>query len=100
MYDTISTKLKDQSWTDTQDAEFLEVLREIEQIINYLSTKIYIMTDYLEQYYTAVHTLIMKMATEDTPTNDSQLSSPTQTSAARDPRVGGNRATRRAAKRK
>jgi len=53
------------------------------------------MTDYLEQYYVAVRALPLFTA-GDIPSDDSQSSSPTQTHAARDPRVEGNRATRRA----
>ena len=87
--------MKDQTWTEAQDADLLEALRGTEEIVTQLSTQIYLMTDYLEQYYVAVRALPLFTA-GDTPSDDSQLSSPTQTDAARDPRVGGNRATRRA----
>lgn len=95
MFETISTKLKDQTWTEAQDADLLEALRGTEEIVTQLSTQIYLMTDYLEQYYVAVRALPLFTA-GDIPSDDSQLSSPTQTDAVRDPRVGGNRATRRA----
>lgn len=95
MFETISKKLTDQTWTDAQDADLIEALRGTEEIITQLSNQIYIMTDYLEQYYVAVRALPLFTA-EDEPDNDSQFSSPTQTTPARDPRVVGNRATRRA----
>jgi len=53
------------------------------------------MSDYMEQYTKAVRDLPLFAGLEDT-LDDSQLASPTQTHATRDPRVSGNRATRRA----
>lgn len=100
MHETISKKLTDKTWTDTQDTELVDALRDVEEIIAYLSAKIYVMTDYLDQYYEAVRTLVFELATGNSPDNDIELSNPTQTEAARDPRVVGNRATRRKAKRK
>ena len=100
MHETISKKLTDKTWSDAQDPELVEALRDVEEIISYLSAKIYVMTDYLEQYYEAVRTLVFELATGNSPDNDIELSSPTQTNAARDPRVVGNRAARRKAKRK
>lgn len=96
MHETISKKLTDKTWSDTQDPELVDALRDVEEIIAYLSAKIYVMTDYLDQYYEAVRTLVFELATGNSPDNDIELSSPTQTDAARDPRVVGNRATRRA----
>ena len=95
MFETISTKLTDKTWTDTQDPDLLEALRGTQEIITQLSTQIYVMTDYLEQYYVAIRALPLFTA-EDVPSNDSQSASPTQTRVARDPSVIGNRATRRA----
>lgn len=91
--------MTDKTWTDAQDADLIEALSNTQEIITQLSNQIYIMTDYLEQYYVAIRALPLFTAS-DNPDDDSQSSSPTQTNAARDPRVEGNRATRRKANRK
>ena len=94
-FETISKKLTDKTWSDAQDADLIEALSNTQEIITQLSNQIYIMTDYLEQYYVAIRALPLFTA-GDEPADDIELSSPTQTNAARDPRVVGNRATRRA----
>jgi hypothetical protein len=94
-FETISKKLTDQTWSDAQDADFIEALRNTQEVITQLSTTIYVMSDYMEQYTKAVRDLPLFALSEDA-LDDSQLASPTQTDAARDPRVTGNRATRRA----
>ncbi len=99
MFETISKKLTDQTWTDAQDADLIEALRGTEEIITQLSNQIYIMTDYLEQYYVAVRALPLFTA-GDEPNSDSQSASPTQTAPTRGDlpphKSEGNRATRRA----
>ena len=94
-FETISKKLTEQTWIDSQDADFIEALRNTQDIIGELSTTIYVMSDYMEQYTKAVRDLPLFAGLEDT-LDDSQLAHPTQTDAARDPRTAGNRATRRA----
>ena len=97
-FETISKKLTEQSWIDTQDKDFIEALRNTQDIITQLSTTIYVMSDYMEQYTKAVRDLPLFALSEDA-LDDSQLARPTQTDAddaPRDPRTAGNRATRRA----
>ena len=89
-YETISKKLTEQTWINSQDSDLVEALRNTQDIIGQLSTTIYVMSDYLEQYTQAIRSLPLF--------NDIESASPTQTPPTRDPRVEGNRATRRANK--
>lgn len=87
----LQTKLKDQSWTDTQDPDFISALRVVDLSITELSLTLATMVDYVTQHFQAVSALPIFATAENRP-DDKELTNPTQTA--------GNRATRRAKKRK
>lgn len=91
-FETLQKKLADKTWTDAQDADFIAALKRIENTFQQMGAQIYIFISYFEQYVAAIQASPI-FSSEDIPSNDSQSSNPTQTSA--DP---ANRAERRARK--
>lgn len=83
----LQTKLKDQSWIDTQDKEFINALRVVDLSVTELSVTLATMVDYVTQHFNAVRDLPLFTAV-DVPSNDKTSTPPTQTAP--------NRATRRA----
>lgn len=83
----LQTKLKDQSWTDTQDKDFIDALRVVDLAVTELSLNLATMVDFVTQHFNAVRSLPL-FAAGDVPSDDRVSTQPTQTT--------GNRATRRA----
>lgn len=54
MLETLETKLKDKSWTDTQEKEFINLLEGIGAATHNLATRTYIMADLVDKFYEAV----------------------------------------------
>ena len=88
----IQKKLTDQSWTEQQDPDFIDALKSVDTIFEAMGTQIYIFVSYFEQYVQAVSNSPL-FAANDSQSNDSQSSAPTQT-----PAEPANRAERRAKK--
>ena len=85
-------KLADKTWTDSQDADFIAALNRIENTFQQMGAQIYIFVSYFEQYVAAIQSSPI-FSSGDIPSDDSQSSNPTQTSAE-----PANRAEKRAAK--
>ena len=83
----VQTKLKEQTWIDTQDKEFTEALRVVDLAVTELSLNLATLVDFVTQHFNAVRSLPL-FAAGDVPTDDNVSTLPTQTA--------GNRATRRA----
>lgn len=83
----LQTKLKDQTWIDTQDKDFIEALRVVDLAVTELSLNLATMVDFVTQHFNAVRSLPL-FAAGDSPSDDNVSTLPTQTT--------GNRATRRA----
>ena len=94
LFTTLETKLADKSWTDTQDPEFINVLSGVKNIVQNMSTNIFIMLDYFQQYTEAIYTSPIFAGVEGAQSSDDGKVNPTQTSAA----APANRAEKRAAK--
>lgn len=54
MLETLETKLKDKSWTDTQEEEFIKVLEETTKSVHNLATRTYIMAELIDKFYEAI----------------------------------------------
>ena len=91
-FEILQKKLADKTWTDAQDPEFIVALNRIDDTFQQMGAQIYIFISYFEQYVAAIQGSPI-FATADDQSDDSQSSSPTQTSP--DP---ANRAERRARK--
>lgn len=83
----LQTKLKDQSWIDTQDKDFIEALRVVDLAVTELSLNLATMVDFVTQHFNAVRSLPL-FAAGDNQNDDKEFTPPTQTTP--------NRATRRA----
>lgn len=60
MLGTLETKLNDKSWTDTQDAEFVNLLSETAKSVHNLATRTYILVDLIDTFYDAVFNLFQE----------------------------------------
>lgn len=89
-HQTIQKYLSNKSWTDTQDEELIKSLSKVEAVLSDVTTYLYIMVNYFEQYVHAVQSSPLFVA--PTIEDDGDVS-PTQTSSS------PNRAERRATKR-
>jgi len=88
----LQKKLQDKTWTDTQDPDFIEALKRVENTFQQMAAQIYIFISYFEQYVIAIQASPI-FASGEISSDDSQSSNPTQTPAA-----PANRAEKRAAK--
>lgn len=95
LHETIQKKLQDTKWIEDQDDEFIKALRNTEAALGELSSYLYIMLNYFEQYVEAVKTSPL-FAPDDAPIGNDDVLSPTQTPAS--PLL--NRAERRSKVRK
>lgn len=93
LFTTLETKLSDKTWTDTQDPEFINTLSGIRNIVQNMSTNIFIMLDYFQQYTEAIYSSPLFAGVGEQQSSDDGKVNPTQTSAA-----PANRAEKRAAK--
>ena len=91
-FEILQKKLQDTTWTETQDPEFIKALGRIENTFQQMGAQIYIFISYFEQYVAAIQGSPI-FASDDSPSDGSQSSNPTQTSDD-----SANRAERRARK--
>ena len=54
MLETLESKLKDQSWIEKEDAEFIKVLDDLTKAVHNLAVKTYIMVDLIDTFYEGV----------------------------------------------
>lgn len=89
VHQVLRDKLADKAWIATQDEEFVNYLRMVEQTIHNISAQIYVFVDIFEQYIRAVYAspVFMPPAVPDTPESDDVSEAPTQTSASADASV-------------
>ena len=78
-FEILQKKLADKTWTDAQDPEFIVALNRIDDTFQQMGAQIYIFISYFEQYVAAIQGSPI-FATADDQSDDSQSSSPTQTS--------------------
>lgn len=92
-HQTIQKYLSNKTWTDAQDEELIKSLTKVEAVLSDVTTYLYIMVNYFEQYVHAVQTSPLFVGPEGQTDNDDVSSAnPTQTSPA-----PANREERRAA---
>ena len=79
IFETIQKQLANKTWTEQQDAEFIEALTSVGFLLGDTVTSLLSLVDYFDQYVTAVQGLpVFKMLV---PVNDDNVS-PTQTVSA------------------
>lgn len=93
-FEILQKKLADKTWTDTQDPDFIKALGRIENTLQQMGAQIYIFISYFEQYVAAMQSSPI-FASGDVPSDGSQSSNPTQTSADHSTEQFPNRAERR-----
>lgn len=54
MLETLESKLKDQSWTEKEDAEFIKVLDDLAKTVHNLAIKTYIMAELIDTFYEGI----------------------------------------------
>lgn len=54
MLETLESKLKDQSWTEKEDAEFIKVLDDLAKAVHNLAIKTYIMAELIDTFYEGI----------------------------------------------
>jgi len=70
MLETLETKLKDQSWTDKQDAEIIKALESLVKSVHNLAIKTYFMAELIDKFYEAIVELFDE--DDDTATSEPQ----------------------------
>ena len=97
LFTNLETKLSDKTWTDAQDIEFINVLSGVKNVIQNMSTQMFVMLDLFQQYVDGVYSSpVFAGAIAVQETENGQVR-PTQTSAPAGP-TPANRAEKRAAK--
>ena len=54
MLETLESKLKDQSWIEKEDAEFIKVLDDLAKAVHNLAVKTYIMAELIDTFYEGI----------------------------------------------
>lgn len=54
MLETLETKLKDKSWTDTQEPEFIKATENLTSAVHNLAMRTYVMAELIDKFYEAV----------------------------------------------
>jgi hypothetical protein len=78
LHETIQKKLQDTKWIEDQDDDFIKALRNTDTALAELSSYLYIMLSYFDQYVEAVKTSPL-FAPDDAPIESDDVSGPTQT---------------------
>ena len=84
----ILEQMKDENWKSQQNPEFINAIQRVEATMNELTSYLYILVNYFDQYVDAVKTSPLFGPAPDYTEIDDVSSAPTQTSASRDARVG------------
>jgi hypothetical protein len=80
-FETIQKQLENKSWTEQQDADFIEALTNVGFLLGDTVNSMLSLVDYFDQYVTAVHALPIFQTLAATSNDDV---SPTQTVSAPD----------------
>ena len=80
-FSILQEKLKDTSWTETQEPEFVEALNNVESIFQQLSAQTYLFIDYFTQYVNIIQSSFLFQG-DDNQSDGETYVSPTQTSDA------------------
>ncbi len=78
---SIHNHLENKTWTKKQDPKFIKALTGVEGVFNELSTHLYVMVSYFEQYVDAIHSSPLFAPVVEQDKNDNEYS-PTQTFSA------------------
>lgn len=83
MLETLETKLKDKSWTDTQEEDFVKILEDVSLAVHNLATRTYIMADLIDKFYEATVDLFSDWdaTAKSVQENGNVYPAPTQTAA-------------------
>lgn len=81
LHETIQKKLQDTKWIEDQDDDFIKALSNTDAALAELSSYLYIMLSYFDQYVEAVKTSPL-FAPDDAPVGNDDVSNPTQTPAS------------------
>ena len=84
----IAEQMKDENWKSQQNPEFINAIQRVEATMNELTSYLYILVNYFDQYVDAVKTSPLFGPAPDYTESDDVSSAPTQTDASRDARVG------------
>lgn len=79
---SIQTQLQNQTWVKKQDPKFIKALNNIDNAFADLTTHLYMMISYFEQYVEAVQSSDLFAPLVEKDKNDNEYSSPTQTFSA------------------
>jgi hypothetical protein len=84
----IAEQMKDENWKSQQNPEFINAIQRVEATMNELTSYLYILVNYFDQYVDAVKTSPLFGPAPDYTESDDVSNAPTQTDASRDARVG------------
>ena len=79
--DNLAKKLTDKEWVDQQDSEFINTLHQLGNVVQNLSTQVYLFIDIYQQYVMAMQQSPIFSAPETAQSDEHGSVSPTQTSA-------------------
>ena len=74
--------MENKTWVKKQDPKFIKALTSVNDVLNEISTHLYIMVSYFEQYVNAIHTSPLFNNAPVADENDNEYSNPTQTFSA------------------
>jgi len=77
----LETKLADQTWIDTQDAEFINTLTQVKNVIQNITGQLYSFLEYFDLYVAGVYSSPIFAADSALRDQENGNLSPTQTSA-------------------
>jgi hypothetical protein len=75
--------MKDENWKSQQNPEFINAIQRVEATMNELTSYLYILVNYFDQYVDAVKTSPLFGPAPDYTESDDVSSAPTQTDASR-----------------
>lgn len=89
--------MTNKEWSDAQDPEFIKALDGVKNVIQNMSSQMFIMLDLFQQYTDAMYASPIFTGAKAVEETENGKVSPTQTSAPAEP-TPANRAEKRAAK--
>ena len=74
--------MENKTWVKKQDPKFIKALTNVDNVLGELSSHLYVMVNYFEQYVNAVQSSPLFYNAPVTDKNDNESSNPTQTFSA------------------
>ena len=71
--------MENKTWVKKQDPKFIKALGSVEGVFNELSTHLYVMVSYFEQYVEAIQSSPLYAPAPEESKNDNEYTNPTQT---------------------